>query len=466
MNETTTVASVLRQLRPHRPRWEGLHSFDRVWDACATEAVEKGITQSKERIVISVRSGINQRAARHLVEAHPINFGRAQFSAIRGIIQNDGVDPWEFLADYRPAFPTLYLDFSDAMGRPSELALDSDFKYTLYGAVVAGSTTGDEGMVIIPFGTTHIRNGNEEVDPNGTLEGGDPNDHHRGGTLYAPSKAAAIGSLNIGTQMIDLQPDGSFGSSTDTGPLLSLMANPMGNEIADFGFICPVSYLRDTVEPHDGTWPLIRKAPADAKVLAGSHLAGNYLMRELVTLPGDLEFPMAFDSTLDRLTEGKDADTRQSIDFARQSYEFDSWRVVYSSLAVMDALYFLDSHNVTLGEATVSRQVRRRAEREGIQIAQTVRVAATRVRDRRPGKGGTANYSHRFERKGYTRHVTKGSHAKADLMKPCYRRDPKTNELTCPDGCRREWVPPTIVGDENLPFVPKARIVPGPSSDN
>lgn len=77
----------------------------------------------------------------------------------------------------------------------------------------------------------------------------------------------------------------------------------------------------------------------------------------------------------------------------------------------------------------------------------------------------TANYSHRFERRGYTRHVTKGSHAKADLIQPCYRRDAEGN-LTCPNGCRREWVPPTIVGDEELPFVPKTRVVPGPNTEN
>jgi hypothetical protein len=166
----------------------------------------------------------------------------------------------------------------------------------------------------------------------------------------------------------------------------------------------------------------------------------------------DVAFPMPF---------------RKLSDETQQFALKDAWILLFQIQSVFDALYFLDAHNVTLAAAQVSRQVRRKAQREGTPIAQTVRVAATQVRrDRKPGKGGTANYSHRFERKGYTRHVTKGSHAKADLMKPCYRRDPKTNEPTCPDGCRREWVPPTIVGDENLPFVPKTRIVPGPNATN
>ena len=134
--------------------------------------------------------------------------------------------------------------------------------------------------------------------------------------------------------------------------------------------------------------------------------------------------------------------------------------------AVIDSLYFLDAHNVNIDqEAYVSRQVRRQVERSDgkIQIARTVRVAPTNIK-RNPSKdkGGSANYSHRFERRGYTRHVTKGSHAKVDLIKPCYRRD-KQGVLTCPDGCRREWCPPTIVGSDDLPFVPKARIVPGPN---
>ena len=35
-----------------------------------------------------------------------------------------------------------------------------------------------------------------------------------------------------------------------------------------------------------------------------------------------------------------------------------------------------------------------------------------------------------------------------EKVKPCTRRDEPTGQLTCPDGCRREWVPEHVRGSE------------------
>lgn len=110
-------------------------------------------------------------------------------------------------------------------------------------------------------------------------------------------------------------------------------------------------------------------------------------------------------------------------------------------------LWFLDSANVELAEASPSRQERRAIERKGGRVAMTVQVRQRKVRPASQSSGNRIEFNHRFEVRGHYKHVTHGPHAKPDKLKPCPR---------C-GVCRREWVPPHVKGPEDKPLIPKVR---------
>lgn len=152
---------------------------------------------------------------------------------------------------------------------------------------------------------------------------------------------------------------------------------------------------------------------------------------------------------------------------------------------LMSILQLLDSHNVEIVEQKVSRQVRRNAERHDTPIAKTVSIRHRRSasRERNPD-AEPMQFSHSFEVIGHTRHVTRGVHVwckgckgegvvlgqhlpdgsqeekecevchgfglNRAVLTPCARRDDKTGELTCPNGCRKEWAEPFVKGEGPL----------------
>lgn len=157
------------------------------------------------------------------------------------------------------------------------------------------------------------------------------------------------------------------------------------------------------------------------------------------------------------------------------------------------AMYFLEALNVEVVEAPLHRRDRKRAEKRGWPIASTVRVHRRVVRSDRSqsgsGEGGRLTYQ--TQTAGHYNHVRKGSHVRCrkcggeggrnvendgviawqecrhcaatngldpDLVRPCIRRDVE-GALTCPDGCRREWVPDHWRGPVDAPAIPKLRKV-------
>lgn len=429
----------LAEVRALRPKWEGLHSFNEVWEACIAVGLEPEIAEGSR--TYSTRSGVARRAARVMRTAHPINFGSAQLSAVHGLCLNDGANPFEFLREHRGPFDKVFLDYSAVAANPTLLSDRPGHAQELFGAAywrLAG-----DAATIVPFGSGVHR------DSDG--------DHSVIGVVYPDGEYATLpAAASLGALMIlnsdDLDPtEMAFFVSRHSFP----GSDGIENEIRGVVPVCAIpDLIADYFREEPVGWEWLREVSADVVATVGGQPDMARCIGEGLPLQ-DLPEDTAFAAT-------------ELPHKAARSMLADAMVVVFLSLAVIDSLYFLESHNVTIEDAQVSRQVRRQAERSGgeIRIAQTVRVGPTKVRrEPREGKGGTANYSHRFERRGYTRHVTKGSHAKADLIRPCYRRDAEGN-LTCPDGCRREWVPPTIVGDEDLPFVPKSRILPGPNMEN
>ena len=451
-----------------KPKWEGLQSFDLAWDESMRGRGLRPLLRAAaaqnggDFDILSAHAGLCVRATSSMSEAHPINFGRAQLEAIEGIVSGDGVSPWEFLANYRAAFQDLYLDFTSAIG-PTECEIGGG-SLSLYATIVhqTDGTEPDETEILgfLPLGA-EVKTADEG------------NRYSKSASPNAVGRCSPVGALLItpddGRHIAKLAYD-HLGVPVSEPVIATTLEQHTENESsAVLTAVLPVRFIladlqrrldEDGEESSTPEWVTLAQglvdfyagAPEGAVVQTGSPGPMRELARWLREESDEGKLMCLFERIPDELQTG---------------FLLDAMIVLIQTRATIEALYFLDSHNVTVEEADVGRQGRRRAKRSGAKIAKTVRIAPTSIRrERKPGKGGTANYSHRFERRGYTRHVTKGSHAKADLMRPCYRRDGKTGELTCPNGCRREWTPPTIVGPDHLPFVPKSRMVPGPNANN
>lgn len=128
--------------------------------------------------------------------------------------------------------------------------------------------------------------------------------------------------------------------------------------------------------------------------------------------------------------------------------------------SICDYLYFLEAANIEIVPLTLIKREQKRAEKRGWPIPLTVQVRRRRGVSPAAPSGEHPDWTHQWEVMGHYKHVTKGPHVQ-DLskLKPCSRRD--QFGLTCPNGCRREWVPPHIKGPEHKPFVPKMREVVG-----
>jgi hypothetical protein len=449
------VSEAVSGLRPLRPKWEGLHSFNRVWD----DAVETTLGEGGDiggLPILSCVAALAARSGKTLAKCHPINFGCAQLEAVMGIMEADGVNPWEFLADTNLPFDELFLDYSAIGSRPAGIPWgEKNETLALYGASVAysseasaphGSAYSAGQKHIVPYGTDVRLPDNRAAARIGHIDSD--------GNEFSISSATSLGEFAL------------FDDVTDAVPQFIAVRSRAAEsasrdevEMNEVRCAIPVRSLpalaaslgRGELEAPEQR--VFANAPAGATIFVGAQPDLLSLIATSTLEDGGIKFPIPFDAAPEQ---------------TQRNLITDAIMVLARTVVVIDSLYFLDSHNVAVEEAVVSRQVRRAAARSGgeVRIANVVRVAPTKV-TRNPNKprGGTANYSHRFERRGYTRHVTRGSHAKADLMRPCYRRDQEGN-LTCPKGCRREWTPPTIVGSEDLPFVPKARIVPGLNTEN
>jgi hypothetical protein len=120
----------------------------------------------------------------------------------------------------------------------------------------------------------------------------------------------------------------------------------------------------------------------------------------------------------------------------------------------LKVLYLLDSVNVDLAPAKVSRQVRRQAERKGAEIAWVINVRAPHRRELNDEtEPGSRAFSHRFEVRGNFAHHGEGSwlyeHSDPADIRPCPR---------C-GRCRRVWRQPHIKGPVDKPLLVKIRRV-------
>lgn len=116
----------------------------------------------------------------------------------------------------------------------------------------------------------------------------------------------------------------------------------------------------------------------------------------------------------------------------------------------MAVLSWLESVNVDLGEPELTKSQRARAKRKGQAVALTVKVRSPKSKSVK--RGGSRNYSHRFEVAGHYMHFPEGTKV-ADA-------DPTKLSFVPGRGfVRKVWCPPHVKGPEDKPLIPKVRVV-------
>jgi hypothetical protein len=123
------------------------------------------------------------------------------------------------------------------------------------------------------------------------------------------------------------------------------------------------------------------------------------------------------------------------------------------TLLVLTALRWMECENVeVIDQDWPSRQVRRRAERDGTKISKICHVRTPKYRKTAP-TGDGRNFTHRFTVRGhYSLHpkTTRMAQASPEKLSWVPERG---------DYFRRIWQPEHIKGDPSLPFIPKTKVV-------
>lgn len=121
---------------------------------------------------------------------------------------------------------------------------------------------------------------------------------------------------------------------------------------------------------------------------------------------------------------------------------------------MLKILYFLDTPNIELVDAPLTRQIRRQAERSGAIIAKTIFVKHSQRRSAPTDHDDAEHldYSHRFEVRGHWKYYPEGTRT-ADARPDLLRYVPGRGM------CRKIWCPPFVKGPEDKPLVVKTRRV-------
>jgi hypothetical protein len=167
--------------------------------------------------------------------------------------------------------------------------------------------------------------------------------------------------------------------------------------------------------------------------------------------------------------DGKEGITGVDLAGWEQEYGNERLRGVLTDATALSeraiaALAWLQSFNVELIQAPLSRRQRERELKKGREIALTVQVRQARRYTSTSNSSGTANYSHRFETRGHYKHYfeTKANGEPSKTFERCHARD--SSRIVVIDGkpCFRFWVQPFVKGPADKPFVPKIRVADSP----
>lgn len=437
--------------RGHEPTWAGTHSFAKAAAACRQGADVEWVTPARSTEELLSPAGLLYlKATTYMPRAHPIVVAPGQVDALPAMTHREAHDVAK--VTHLP-FPVVYFDFTDANGAtphgdirfisddddaiPIDATLNHEMTANLVGALVWESddeeakslgAPGVEGrrLMILPFHQT---------------------DDPRGGAWQIET----YGLVCIG------------------GPAL----------LDD----CSIEVKGATRVPVRGVASLLRDSDLTGWVIPAmpAQLITEVAARETSTSMGAVELAMCSGAT---------------------------WAL---SVAVLQVMHFMGSVNVdvTPEAAPMHKREVKRANKRGWKIASTVTIRRRTARPRKDPTGASRDYAYQFERAAHENHVKRGPHVRcapcrgegqserwfaagvevggpglfevegtrvnAEVerrtcegcngtgldpakIKPCIRRDTEGN-LTCPDGCRREFVPSTVVGPADKPLMLKTRVV-------
>jgi hypothetical protein len=417
------------------PRWEGAPGYEPVARALERLLELPPIGRTPEGV--DIISGADLTAFQAIVamqQAHPVYVGDRQLQVL---------PPWSTASDWdavstalryadelRLPFDPLFLDVTARNGEPAWIGRDDATEFGLYGALLFRGThglsaamVGDGQLAIVPFGVLRLTDDHVTC-PWAVAD-----------AISMPPQAAA-GTLIVGGSRHSRHGELWFGEAGYAG---SMGRRPSERMQALAGAVSA-----ELAASEDPSVPS-RAFATPARIWAGS----GGVMQPLI---GALKLGEVGRFGFDGLSAPWRAHTGALVG--------ESNLVLELALNALRSMFLLDSTNVELVPAA-TRQVRRSAERSGgrVKIALTVRVRprARSGRARRPGNTKRV-FSHSFERSGTYRHVTRGRHARPELMRPC----PRDDEAHRASGgvCRRYWVSPHVVdAGDGKPFVPKTRLV-------
>jgi len=414
------------------PAWEGVHSWRTVCEDVARACASDHDAEIRGTAVGAGVTAVSVMALDALRIARPIHIGAAQLAALPAFDTVD--DALMYARELRLPFDPVYLDFTDR-GGPAWVTVDGR-QLALYGALL-GRGPIDHPDATVPFGKLSI------VPFGMAVRAGEATSVPADGRGEEHPPAAPLGSVAVDVEhdVADLAITGCGDIGESEPSLYAAVAS------------LPSAQVYDIVQP--GT----RAGAVPCRILTGSGaLVAEAVRAADEATPGWLRAPLAPLGA--PLAAG---------------FFIEAHRVCELAMRALAALFLIDSANVEIVDAPVSRQVRRAVERAADarrQIAMTVAIR-TRRPDSRPTPardGKPFPYSHAFERGPTYRHVKRGSHVRCSACRgeqpDCTRCDGTgldPEQVTpCPRHglCRREYVPTTIVGaGTGLPLVLKARVL-------
>jgi hypothetical protein len=415
------------------PHWEGTPGFDAVGRALYAMTKTPPLSVSPDGIDIVSGADVTAfQAIVALAQARPVYVGPEQLAVLPPWSdhgeQASAAAALRYASELQLPFDPLFLDFTAPDGEPCWIAAGK-YRCGLYGALLyrgresaPGALIGGGELAIFPFGAVGREGDGERrplADPYETM----------------PAQAA-LGVLVVGGRQTVTRGELWLGESG----FADHMSHRPEERMLAVGATMPAELAFPQA---DANAPIA----SVARIHAGSG-------RNTLPLLG------AFGQGRPgrRSLEALEAQSREAV----IGLIAEAGVVSTLSLVALRAVYLLESVNVELAEAPLSRQVRRAAERSA---GETKIALAIKVRTRKRASdsavaamGGRRDFAYAFERIGHYRHVTRGPHATEQHLRPC----PKDDAAHRDSGgrCRREWIPPHIVGAaEGRPLVLKTRVL-------
>lgn len=404
-----------------KPKVEGVFAFNKIWDHNAKfmETILKGAVWSKHHNQPKPGWGDSlgglARGSFHILRAmqqsHPIAFDPEQLDVLP-----DWEGPSEAI-DYavhcKLPFDGVFLDLELPTRTPAPAFNRFGDKYKLLGALASME---DDTLIIVPFG--ELLDANEEpliaitgrdIDPSAPRT-----DELEDGVRlrYLPMGAVAF-NLSEDQHRVDNTFDASL-------PLQSWDSDSLG-----FNY---------RVWDIDFRWVLEHTFKGKGKADPEFEWKGNQYSQFGPSPCRVMVIPPEFES----ITPAQILGLTVSL--------------FTGAAEVLKCLYFLDTPNIELVDAPLSRQVRRRAERDGVEISKTIFVRHSQKRSvhRDDDDSDHIDFSHRFEVRGHWKYYpegTKTADARPDLLRYVPGRGM----------CRKIWCPPFVKGPDDKPLVIKTR---------